>query len=113
MNAMTQRRRTAHVIGAGHAAVFTVALIAASSVTSAAAPPEPAPRVSVVTPRAVECGLTRVGDQLMRCDTLTGDGVAAPPWVPEQAAAVLRAAECGLTRIGRQLMRCDNLTGAG
>jgi quercetin dioxygenase-like cupin family protein len=33
------------------------------------------------------CPLERVGDQLVRCDNLTGAGAVAPPWVPEQASA--------------------------
>jgi hypothetical protein len=30
------------------------------------------------------CALRRVGTQLVRCDSLTGAGVAAPPWVPQR-----------------------------
>jgi hypothetical protein len=37
------------------------------------------------------CPLERVGDQLVRCDNLTGAGAVAPPWVPEQAGALGRA----------------------
>jgi hypothetical protein len=29
------------------------------------------------------CPLRRLGDQLVRCDNLTGAGVAAPSWIPE------------------------------
>jgi hypothetical protein len=29
------------------------------------------------------CPLRRIGDQLVRCDNLTGAGAAAPSWVPE------------------------------
>ncbi|MGO4385435.1 hypothetical protein [Specibacter sp. RAF43] len=29
------------------------------------------------------CELTRIGTQLVRCDSLTGAGVTAPLWVPE------------------------------
>jgi hypothetical protein len=29
------------------------------------------------------CPLTRIGTQFVRCDNLTGAGVAAPRWVPE------------------------------
>jgi hypothetical protein len=29
------------------------------------------------------CPLRRVGNQLVRCDNLTGAGVSAPHWVPE------------------------------
>lgn len=30
------------------------------------------------------CALARVGTQFVRCDNLTGNGVAAPAWVPER-----------------------------
>ena len=30
----------------------------------------------------VGCPLRRIGDQLVRCDDLTGAGVTAPLWVP-------------------------------
>jgi hypothetical protein len=112
MNATTHRR-TRHLIDVRHAAVFAAALIVASGLASAAASAEPEPHATVYT-RAAECGLTRIADQLMRCDNLTGAGVSAPPWVREQQAyAAPRPAECVLTRIADQLMRCDNLTGAG
>jgi len=29
------------------------------------------------------CPLRRIGDQLVRCDNLTGAGIAAARWVPE------------------------------
>jgi hypothetical protein len=29
------------------------------------------------------CPLRRIGDQLLRCDNLTGAGIPAPFWVPE------------------------------
>jgi quercetin dioxygenase-like cupin family protein len=32
------------------------------------------------------CPLERIGDQLVRCDNLTGAGAVAPRWVPEQAS---------------------------
>ncbi|MHC6230000.1 hypothetical protein ACX5I6_09905 [Arthrobacter sp. MMS24-T111] len=31
-----------------------------------------------------DCPLERIGTQLVRCDNLTGAGVAAPFWIPEQ-----------------------------
>ncbi len=37
-----------------------------------------------VTPHEGRCGLARVGTQYVRCDNLTGNGVAAPGWVPER-----------------------------
>jgi hypothetical protein len=30
------------------------------------------------------CSLTRVGTQFVRCDNLTGNGVAAPAWISGQ-----------------------------
>ena len=35
-------------------------------------------------PSFVNCLLTRIGTQLIRCDNLTGAGVPAPYWIPEQ-----------------------------
>ena len=34
--------------------------------------------------RVNQCPLERIGDQFVRCDNLTGAGVAAPSYVPEQ-----------------------------
>lgn len=31
-----------------------------------------------------QCPLTRIGNQFVRCDSLTGAGAAAPSWVPER-----------------------------
>lgn len=41
---------------------------------------------AVFVPAAVapHCALMRIGDQLVRCDSLTGAGTRAPSWVPEQ-----------------------------
>ena len=30
------------------------------------------------------CSLSRIGSQLVHCDSLTGAGVSAPSWVPER-----------------------------
>ena len=62
------------------------------------------------------CLLERIGDQLVRCDNLTGAGAVAPPRIPEQSGAgayLSSPRRCPLERIGNQLVRCDNLTGAG
>jgi hypothetical protein len=51
----------------------------------AGAIPEPPP-----SPQAVQytdlrsCALTRIGEQFVRCDNLTGAGVPAPSWIPVQ-----------------------------
>ena len=34
-------------------------------------------------PPSSHCPMERIGDQLVRCDTLTGTGADAPAWVPE------------------------------
>lgn len=71
-------------------AVFGVAttagaLLALAAVGTATARPEPAPAAPTMqSERIGGCPLTRVGDQLVRCDDLTGAGVPAPSWVPEQ-----------------------------
>jgi hypothetical protein len=66
-----------------------VAMTAAPRPTAAAAAegaPRPPPVVYPTSPG--RCPLERVGDQLVRCDNLTGAGAVAPPWVPEQARAL-------------------------
>ena len=40
----------------------------------------------VVSVRSQACPLERVGTQYVRCDNLTGAGVAAPSWVPQQSS---------------------------
>lgn len=37
------------------------------------------------TLRPTHCPLTRVNDQLVRCDDLTGNGVRAPLWMQHQS----------------------------
>jgi hypothetical protein len=49
----------------------------------------PAAQAYPTSPR--RCKLERIGDQLVRCDNLTGAGALAPPWVPEQASASVNA----------------------
>ena len=74
--------RSIAVLGVATTAGALLALAAAGAAT---ARPEPAPAAPIVqSERIGECPLTRVGDQLVRCDDLTGAGVPAPPWVPEQ-----------------------------
>lgn len=74
----TQIRRHA-VIAAGGVAL---ALLVAPGTASA----RPDAGTIVQSPPAVaptSCPLRRVGDQLVRCDDLTGAGIAAAHWVPE------------------------------
>lgn len=42
------------------------------------------PIISVPVRVGPQCLLMRIGDQLIRCDSLTGAGTRAPLWVPEQ-----------------------------
>lgn len=43
--------------------------------------------VKVVSVQSEPCPLERVWTQYVRCDNLTGAGVAAPSWVPQQPTA--------------------------
>ena len=59
--------------------------LATAAAGSATARPESAPEPPAVqSARLGECPLARIGDQFIRCDDLTGAGVAAPAWTPEQ-----------------------------
>lgn len=71
--------RTTPIVAALACAAL-VALVGPASVAQA----NPSP------PR--RCPLERSGDQLVRCDNLTGAGAVAPPWVSEQASARAYAA---------------------
>jgi hypothetical protein len=68
-------------------AALTAVLLAGAGVASASAVQDPGtptsttPAVSLQDSR--HCALTRIGTQFVRCDDLTGAGVAAPSWVPE------------------------------
>ena len=71
--------------------VATVAAVLLSAVSAAPAsagtlhdPSLPAPSASAVGSNNHTCWLQRVGTQLVRCDNLTGNGVAAPLWMPER-----------------------------
>ena len=74
----TQTRRRAAVAAGGVA----LALLVAPGTAAA----RPDAGTTVQNPPAVaptDCPLRRVGDQLVRCDYLTGAGTAAARWVPE------------------------------
>ena len=66
----------------------TIAPIAAALVviglgaTPSYARPDPGPPISHTDPPG-GCLLQRVGDQFVRCDNLTGNGVAAPAWIAQ------------------------------
>jgi hypothetical protein len=64
-------------------------LLAAISAAPASAGPLHDPILSAPSASAIDsnnhtCWLQRVGTQLVRCDNLTGNGVAAPLWMPER-----------------------------
>jgi hypothetical protein len=42
----------------------------------------PGPTVVQTIPDESHCTLARVGTQYVKCDDLTGNGVAAPSWIP-------------------------------
>lgn len=74
----TQTRRQAAVTAGGVA----LALLVAPG--TAAARPDAGPTVqSPPSVAPTSCPLRRVGDQLVRCDDLTGAGTAAARWVRE------------------------------
>jgi len=61
------------------------AVLATAAAGAATARPEPAPEPPAVqSARIGQCPLERIGHQFVRCDDLTGAGVAAPAWIPEQ-----------------------------
>jgi hypothetical protein len=73
------------IISTGSLIVAGAAFLSFTAIGPAGAIPEPAPSAPTVQSSAWQrCPLTRIGDQFVRCDNLTGAGVAAPSWVPEQ-----------------------------
>lgn len=69
-----QLRRTAAPIG--------MLLVLPLTAVPAAARQDPGTPTQQASP--LTCVLERVGDQLVRCDLLTGNGVPAPTYIPEQ-----------------------------
>lgn len=76
MTTQTQRQAA---IAAGSVAL---ALLVAPG-TAAARPDAGTTVQSPPATAPTNCPLRRVGDQLVRCDDLTGAGIAAARWVPE------------------------------
>jgi hypothetical protein len=73
----------------GILATCSTFLLTAAAVVPATARPDSGPlRQPAESFQApfVHCPLERVGTQLVRCDNLTGAGVAAASWVPERAS---------------------------
>jgi hypothetical protein len=84
-------------ISSGRRLCLSTALAVASAVVvalPASARPDPGPTLDRQTSTATtsttapedegRCPLRRVGTQYVRCDNLTGNGVAAPAWVLER-----------------------------
>jgi hypothetical protein len=71
------------------AATVSTLLLAAISAAPASAGPLHDPILPALSASAGgfdnhTCWLQRVGTQMVRCDNLTGNGVAAPLWMPER-----------------------------
>lgn len=77
---MYGEHRALRQAGLAVAALFMAVSIAA--VAPARPDPGDAP-AQVFEPTNQHCKLTRIGNQLVRCDSLTGTGVDAPSWIPE------------------------------
>ncbi|MFL4476448.1 hypothetical protein ACIPVK_20820 [Paeniglutamicibacter sp. MACA_103] len=67
---------------AGLAAIALALALAGPSPAMAKQDPGGAVAVDAVSTAA--CSLTRLGTQLVHCDSLTGAGVRASSWVPER-----------------------------
>jgi hypothetical protein len=65
------------------AATAAATLLAGIAATSAAARPDPGEPIPVRFSSYANCPLNRIDTQLVRCDNLTGAGVAAPAYIPE------------------------------
>jgi len=67
------------------APVLGAILIVGGSVAPASAAQDPGvPSQPHASASNLNCLLTRIGDQYLRCDNFTGAGVPAPAWIPEQ-----------------------------
>lgn len=69
------------LLAAAAAALVLTGLSAGPSAARLDAGP---PAASVSVPSQDRCPLERVGQQFIRCDDLTGNGVPAPAWIPER-----------------------------
>ena len=75
----------ARTISASVLVIAAGAVLATAAAGSATARPESAPEPPAVqSARLGECPLERVDDRFVRCDDLTGAGVAPPAWTPER-----------------------------
>jgi hypothetical protein len=67
------------------AAVAALVAIGLTALPASARPDKGDPLdTTVVVDDEGACALARLGTQYVRCDNLTGNGVAAPAWVPER-----------------------------
>ena len=82
--------RTATTIRIAALAVGLLSLTAATAnAAQDAGPMVQAAATSVrVVPSSTSCPLTRIGAEYVRCDDLTGNGVAAPAWIPTGSVGV-------------------------
>jgi hypothetical protein len=72
------------LLGRWSAAAAAVTLLAGLTATTAAARPDPGEPPTIRFPSYdLNCPLARIDTQLVRCDNLTGAGVAAPVGIPE------------------------------
>jgi len=73
----------------GSAIAVAILLASATSPAGATAQSELTRATSISALGSGNCPLARVGVQLVRCDNLTGAGVAAAEWVPELGTHVV------------------------
>lgn len=65
--------------------VGTALLLALYVPASAMAKEDPGGPVTTLSETVgTDCALEGIGEQLVRCDSLTGAGVKAPEWVPQR-----------------------------
>jgi hypothetical protein len=77
---MTRTSSTARWVST---AAVSLCLLAATTVPAAARPTiGETTSVSGASSPGSQCDLERIGTQMVRCDNLTGAGVAAPWWLP-------------------------------
>ena len=80
----TLRSRTATI------AVLSLLALAGGAQTASARPDPADSGSSGTSVQDGSCELRRIGTQLVRCDNLTGAGVAAPAWIPELMPFLIR-----------------------
>ena len=82
---MTSRSSTARWVSI---AAVSLSLLGLATVPAAARPNIGETSQGSVGPSSDRpCAIQRIGTQMVRCDNLTGAGVAAPWWLPTSASA--------------------------